>query len=276
MYLFGLSMRKIPGNENSLVIVAMPLTAIIQQQLANPYCPILTLSMKAQVSGDSFEAVGEANMSSSGSEQPESEGDAVSLLLSGRYVLLFTHPEALSTKRGFSLLKALKRHKMLRGIVADEVHVGMAGHWEQFRPGMLRPVFSARVHAVPGSPVGAFTATITKAEKDKVLEMAGRKGRMLVLAQGPLGDYCKIVTVRRPPSQVPFLGKVTVDGGRQPGLLDLLRLLFLDKFVEGVKDGHPISPLLKKTIIFFRSGDVMTYVFSWLTSKTGYRLGMVH
>ena len=121
MYLYGLSLRKIPGNENSLVIVAMPLSAIIQQQLSNPYCPILTLSMKAQVSGDSFEAVGEAKVSSSGSEQPESEGDAVKLLQSGRYVLLFTHPEALSTKRGFMLLKALSRSKILRGIVADEV-----------------------------------------------------------------------------------------------------------------------------------------------------------
>ena len=147
----------------------------------------------------------------------------------------------------------------------------MSGHWEQFRPGMLRPVFSARVHAVPGSPVGAFSATITEAEKEKVLEMAGRKGKMLVLAQGPLSDHCKIVTIRRPSSQVPFLGKVLVNGSRQPGLLDLLRLLYLDKFVDGVKDGHPISCELKKTIIFFRSGDIMTYVFSWLTSMTGYR-----
>ena len=76
-----------------------------------------------------------------------------------------------------------------RNIHLSEVHQGMSGHWEQFRPGMLRPVFSARVHAVPGSPVGAFSATITEAEKEKVLEMAGRKGKMLVLAQGPLSDH---------------------------------------------------------------------------------------
>ena len=271
MYLYGLSLRKIDGNEGSLVIVAMPLSSIIQQQLTNPYCPILTLSMTAQVSGTSSEAVGEAQVCSTGSAQPESDGDVMAQLQSKRYVLLFTHPEALATKKGLTLLKFLARNKLLHGIIADEIHQGMSDHWEQFRPSMLRPVFSARVHAVPGSPVGAFTATITPMEKEKVVEMAGRRGKMLVIAQGPVNDHAKIVTLRRPTSQVPFLGRLMSDGSRQAGLLDLLRLLILDKFVAVVKGGREGWPSFKKTMIFFRSGDLMTYVNCWLISQTGYR-----
>ena len=100
--------------------------------------------------------------------------------------------------------------------------------------------------------------------------MAGRKGRMLVVAEGPVNDHAKIVTVRRPTSQVPFLGRVMSDGRRQAGLLDLLRLLVLDRFAEAVKNGPPFAPF-KKTMIFFRSGDAMTYVNWWLIDQTGYR-----
>ena len=271
MYLYGLSLRKIAGNESSLVIVAMPLSAIIQQQLSNPYCPIITLSMTAQVSGATSEAVGEAQFCSSGSAQPENDGDLMVQLQSKLYVLLFTHPEALATRKGLTLLKFLARNKMLHGIIADEIHQGMAGHWELFRPSMLRPVFSARVHAVPVSPIGAFTATITPTEKEKVVEMAGRRGRMIVIAQGPVNDHAKIVTLRRPTSQVPFLGRVMADDSRQAGLLDLLRLLILDKFVAVVKGGQEGWSSFKKTMIFFRSGDLMTYVNCWLISQTGYR-----
>ena len=252
-----------------MVVVTMPLSSIIAQQLSNPFCKVLALSMKAQVCGTSCEAVGEARLSAEGS-QPVSEEELSSQLTSGMFVLVFTHPEALSTKKGLKILKALGRHKQLNGLIADEIHQGLSGHWEQFRPGMLRSVFSARVHAVPGSPVAAFTATLNSTEKDEVVRMAGRQGRMLVVAEGPVNDHAKIVTVRRPTSQVPFLGRVMADGTRQPGLLALLRLLILDRFVETVRGGRPF-PGFKKTMIFFRSGDSMTHVNSWLISQTGYR-----
>ena len=270
MYLFGLALRKITGNEGSVVVVAMPLSAIISQQLSNPFCGVLTLTMNAQISGTSCEAVGEARISTSEESQSDCEDELLRQLTSKQFVLVFTHPEALSTKKGLKLLKALSRHRLLNGLIADEIHQGLSGHWEQFRPGMLRSVFSARVHAVPGSPVAAFTATITPLEKEQVVKMAGRQGRMLVVAEGPVNDHAKIVTLRRPTSQVPFLGRLMSDGTRQAGLLDLLRLLILDRFVATVKHGRPY-PEFKKTMIFFRAGDMMTYSTAWLIAQTGYR-----
>ena len=115
-----------------MVVVGMPLSNIITQQLQNSYCPILTLSMNAEVSGTNCEATGAASLSNSG--QKISNADAVS----GCYFLLFTHPEALDSSEGQVLLRELSKKGLIRGVVADEVHQGLAGHWESFRPGMLR------------------------------------------------------------------------------------------------------------------------------------------
>ena len=80
MFLFALSLRKMPGNERSVVVVTMPLSSIISQQLSNPFCNILALSMKAQVCGTSCDAVGEARLSAEGS-QPVSEEELLSQIL---------------------------------------------------------------------------------------------------------------------------------------------------------------------------------------------------
>ena len=132
MYVWATAIRKLSGGEGSMVIVGMPLSNIISQQLTNSYCPILTLSMSAEISGTNCQATGAASLSNSG--QKISITDAVS----GRFFLLFTHPEALESPEGQVLLRELSKKGLIRGIVADEVHQGLAGHWESFRPGMLR------------------------------------------------------------------------------------------------------------------------------------------
>ena len=134
MYLFATALRKLPGGEGGLVVVGMPLSNIISQQLQNSYCPILTLSMSAEMSGTSCQATGAASLSNPSSGQKISMADAVS----GRFFLLFTHPEAIETAEGQVLMRELSRRGLIRGVVADEVHQGLAGHWESFRPGMLR------------------------------------------------------------------------------------------------------------------------------------------
>ena len=133
MYLFATALRKLPGGEGGLIVVGMPLSNIISQQLQNSYCPILTLSMSAEISGTSCQATGEASLCNP-SGQKISLADAVS----GRFFLLFTHPEAIETTEGQILMRELSRRGLIRGVVADEVHQGLAGHWESFRPGMLR------------------------------------------------------------------------------------------------------------------------------------------
>ena len=135
---------------------------------------------------------------------------------------------------------------------------------------MCRKVFSVRVHAQPGSPIAAFTATLTPAEQAKVIKVAGRQGRMLVVAQGPISQQGKICILRRPPSQCSFKGETKESGKWVPGLLQLLQRLILDKFVEVVNRGLPYQDF-HRTIIFFRSADHMGRVNAYLMRKTGLR-----
>ena len=120
--------------------MGMPLSNIISQQLENSYCPILTLSMSAEISGTSCQAAGVPSLSNPGSRQKISMEDAVS----GRYFLLFTHPEAIETTEGQVLMRELSKRGLIRGVVADEVHQGLAG------PRLGTQDLSEKTHAVKG------------------------------------------------------------------------------------------------------------------------------
>ena len=135
---------------------------------------------------------------------------------------------------------------------------------------IYRKVFSVRVHAKPGSPVAAFTATLTAAEKAKVVKVAGRQGRMIVIAEGPISQQGKICILRRPTSQCPFKGRTTEDGKWVPGLQQLLERLILTKFVDVVK-GSSSRQGFHRTILFFRSAEHMGFVHSYLVRRTGLR-----
>ena len=92
----------------------MPLTMLIQQQLENPFgCPVLTMSMKAHMTGSSEEV---AELSSSGAPLTVAEAT------SGKYRILFMQPEASVTDSGQRLLRELSRMDVIRGLVVDEVH----------------------------------------------------------------------------------------------------------------------------------------------------------
>ena len=101
--------------------------------------------------------------------------------------------------------------------------------------------------------------------------LIGKKKELVVVADGPLQSNHKITLIRRPSSQVDLLGSTTAKGEFQPGLLHLLRLLVLDRFVACVRDGRPYGPF-KKCIIFFRSSEDMAQVNCWLMNETGYKL----
>ena len=248
--------QKVPrGMDKSMVVVGMPLSAIIQDQLENSYCPVATLSMGAELKGTSCMPEGEPALKCK--KKTISEDD----VLSGNFLILFAHPEALSSSIGQRILSKMGRNNMLRGLILDEAHQGLNGHWEKIRPGMLRKVFSQQVHLVPSSPIAAMTATLTEPELETVIKLAGQKKQPLVISDGPIQRNHKIVVLRQPTNQVPLQGRTdTTKGTLVPGLLQLLCLLILDKFVEVVKNGEPFRPF-KKTIIFFRY-----YIFTQTTS----------
>lgn len=89
---------------------------IIQQQLSNPYgCPVLTLSMGATVTGTDVDET-EAMLLSSGA--PVSLAEATS----GKYRIMFLHPETTATNSGQKLLRELSSKGAICGLVIDEVH----------------------------------------------------------------------------------------------------------------------------------------------------------
>ena len=98
---------------------------------------------------------------------------------------------------------------------------------------------------VKSSPMCVMTATITTSELAEVKRMMGRSREPLVVAQGPIGSHTKIVTLRRPSSDVDFLGRRLANGSWQKGILDQLRFLFLDRFLQA-------GSSFPKTIVFFR------------------------
>ena len=100
--------------------------------------------------------------------------------------------------------------------------------------------------------------------------LVGQKKGLVVIADGPLQSNHKICMIRRPSSQVDILGE-SKQGEFQPGLLQLLRVLVLDRFVACVRRGRPYGAF-KKCMLFFRSAEDMAQINCWLMNETGYRL----
>jgi len=258
IYLFALAQRKYEGCESSVVLVGLPLTSIMSDQLSNPLCPVAVLSMKGKIkSSGSYEAMGDANLSSSLEE-----------IIDGKFPLLFGHPESFVSDPGQTILRKLKQLKRIRGLIVDEFHQGQDGHWENFRPGMVDMILRQQVWMERGSPIGAMSATATQDEVDKMTFCMGRSKKPMLIAEGPIQRHHKIFVLRRPSSQCPMTGVTDSNGIFKSGLLTLLRILVLDKLVASIRNKTPF----KKTIIFFRTQEQAGLVHSWLAQETGYRL----
>ena len=269
MYIFSLALRRLPPGfkgypatiDKSIVVVGMPLAMLILDQHSNPFkVKVATLSMAASLSGTAVD----------GDSAPISLAE---LVANPDFNLLFGYPEAFASDVGQNLLRNLGQAGRLFGVFIDEAHLGLPGHWESFRPGLLKKMFQIKVHTTFLVPIAIFSATITESERKEVLKLAGRK-KLVTLSVGPVQRNHKICVVKRPTSQVPFLGKKDARGRQVPGLLALLRRLVLDQFVAAVKDGPPFLPF-HKSIIFFRSSEEMSLVASYLITSTGYKTGDV-
>ena len=219
--------------------------------------------MKAEVTGTSCQATGTPNLKCAGETITDNE-----LVDSDDYILLFFHPEVVDDENGRRLFRALSRRGKLAGLIIDEVHLGLKGQWEAFRPGMLRKVMNLKAYVVAGAPLAVLSATLTEQEVTNVVALAGRKTQMAIVAHGPLPNSSKICVIKRPSSQVDLFGMQDAKGREVPGLLHLLRQLVLDKFLEAVSNGPPYLPF-HKTLIFFRNSVQMCLVHGWLMNQLG-------
>jgi superfamily II DNA helicase RecQ len=143
IYLYVLSLDKMRGNtaggRKGTVVVGVPLTSIMLGQLDNQYCHVATLSMGAELRGSTWVTVGDAaSLGSIEEGQPKiTEED----ILSGKFRIIFAHPEALETELGKRLLRNLRKKKMIEGVFIDEAHLGLDGHWQEFRPDLVEKVY---------------------------------------------------------------------------------------------------------------------------------------
>ena len=207
-----MALRKLPpgyrdqegDSRKCLVLAAVPLTAIMLQQLHNHLCSVAIMSQEGEVRGLSAASVDGGEPQEDGSKCSISEEE----LLSGKFLILFVHPESLTSPKGQQFLRNLRRAKMGRGIVLDELHQGQKGHWEVIRPQMLEKVLSCQVYLVKGSPLAALTATATQEEVNTVIQCFGtRKKPPIMILEGPVMSHHKICVVKRPSSQTPLLGE---------------------------------------------------------------------
>ena len=110
-----------------------------------------------------------------------------------------------------------------------------------------------RIFSVPGAPVLAMSATVTDSEVKGIVRNLGLREQPVILRASPVQDHMKFCKIRRPSNLCGPDGRSDSSGNFQPGLIALLRRVYLDHFIENIKTGNPV----KKCIIFFRNSQQM-------------------
>ena len=125
-------------------------------------------------------------------------------------------------------------------VCIDEFHQGGKGHWESFRPDMLRGSASLRLYGVKGCPTLAMTATSTKAEIQQVVEALGLRTPPIILTSSPIQPHIKFSVIRRPSNNLGLDGETSASGLKKPGLMDLLHRIYLRKEFNIHSDVHSL------------------------------------
>ena len=121
------------------------------------------------------------------------------------------------------------------------------------RPEMKTVTGRIRIFSNPGAPVVAMSATATDKEVQAIVTNLGLRSAPVILRASPVQDHMKFQTIRRPSNICGSEGRIDKNDKLQPGLIAILRLLYLDKFIDCVKSDRPA----KKCIIFFRNSQQM-------------------
>ena len=103
-------------------------------------------------------------------------------------------------------------------------------------PGMLRG------QTVRGAPCLAMTATATIAEIEELkVNMGFRSVNTVVLSADPIQSQFTYMRVERPPNIRGTSGIEEMNGQVKPGLVHLMRRLFLDIYVQKIREGKPVK-----------------------------------
>ena len=250
-----LILREKLKNFKGLGIITQPLSSIMNEKRNNGICEAAVLSMAGELTTSSESDDG-ANLSC-----------GLHDLLDGRYPVLFGHPESFDSKLGQHILRELQRLDRILIISIDEFHQGGKGHWDSFRPNMMKGSTSLRLYGVKNCPSLAMTATATQTEIEEVVAALGLRSRPVVLTSSPVQSHIKFSMVRRPSNNFGLDGTTSERGGKNPGLMDLLDRVFLGKYLEDLqKKKEP-----KKCIIFCRGNGVLGAIYARLMELTKYQ-----
>ena len=250
-----LVLRQKLKNFKGVGIITQPLSSIMKEKKNNSICEAAVLSM-----------TGELTTSSEGEEGANLSCD-LDDLLNGKYVILFGHPESFDSKLGQHILRELQRLDRIILIGIDEFHQAGQGHWSSFRPNMMKGSTGLRLYGVKNCPTVAMTATATQSEIKEVVAALGLRTPPVVLTSSPVQAHIKFSVVRRPSNNFGLDGTTTVKGEKQPGMMDLLMRVYLQKYLNDL--ANKIEP--RKCIIFCRGNGVLGEIYSRLMELTKYQ-----
>lgn len=199
-----LVLREKLGVPKGVCIVTQPLSSIMNQKVKNDVCPAAVLSMGGGLT------VGE-----DGDEDDARLSCNLQDLLQGSYPVLFGHPESFDSKVGQYILRQLQKLDRLILVCIDEFHQGGTGHWDTFRPNMMKSSASLRLYGVQGCPTLAMTATATTGEIREVVAAMGLRSPPIILSSSPIQSHLKFSIVRRPSNNFGLDGTITAKGGNQ-------------------------------------------------------------
>ena len=132
---------------------------------------------------------------------------------------------------------------------------------------MLAGSAGLRLYGVQNCPTISMTATATKGEIDEVVKALGLRSPPTILTASPVQAHIKFSVVRRPSNNYGLDGLVTKQGVRKPGLMDLLSRVYIDQYIEDLR--NDVEP--KRCIIFSRGNSTLGQIYSRLMELTGYR-----
>ena len=120
-----------------------------------------------------------------------------------------------------------------------------------------------RIFAEPGSPTVAMTATATDMEISSMISNLGLRTAPVILKASPVQSHIKFVMLNRPSNNCGSYGRIDKWGNEHPGLIALLRRIYLDMFIKNTRLNLPTS----KCLMLFRTESHMFDVNDYIGSE---------
>ena len=251
VYLGILVLEKVFKVDNGVGIGSQPLSSIMEEKIKKPFIPTGTIAMSGSLK------------SSTEDEDDLVLSDAIDDFKSGKIKTIIGHAESWLTETAKAILDNLRRLGLIVLTFLDEYHQGLSGHWEDFRREMKFVPGQLRGRTLKGAPCLAMTATSTLSEITEVKTSLGlREDNTVILESSPIQSHFKFVRLQRPANIYGTFGKET-DLLKKPGLIHTLQKIYLDQYIECVRQGLPV----KKAMIFFRKLEDLLNVYEFLCQE---------